>query len=394
MLIEHLVSRTDKVMELIWFDRANIWDIKAMSDLFNKYLAIEEFAKEYTVSAVTWTVKYRGLVMTNLDDSMTRFNNWAVILNNSDTTIMFDRMVEYAYSKSLSLSPFREVGTIIAPVDGAFWLAQSHYKVLPETSQSGRSTVSWKFMKNVQIEDVEGNILSVPSIKDKFIVSDFNWDNIAIERLKVAIRPTLDAMIKQDKDTLVSDYNNTVQKLIRLWREMEATMNKDNMEAYVEKIISNIARSKESLTKYENIESVTEGGNFEYTIVTKPLLSEWLSDCPIGSYTIKVWLKSWDISIKNNYGRFTHPHVQTDWDVCWGNLAVPVKDWLKHWDLESVIVLCLELLQSFYPESSYVPRTELVANVKWSDKYKELHRVVIPETKEVFNWYNIYTFSV
>jgi hypothetical protein len=71
-------------------------------------------------------------------------------------------------------------------------------------------------MKNVQIEDVEGNILSVPSIKDKFIVSDFNWDNIAIERLKVAIRPTLDAMIKQDKDTLVSDYNNTVQKLIRL----------------------------------------------------------------------------------------------------------------------------------------------------------------------------------
>jgi hypothetical protein len=55
---------------------------------------------------------------------------------------------------------------------------------------------------------------------------------------------------------------------------MEATMNKDVMEEYLDRIITNLAKSEESLKKYENIVRVKKDSNFNYTVETAPLLSE------------------------------------------------------------------------------------------------------------------------
>jgi hypothetical protein len=93
------------------------------------------------------------------------------------------------------------------------------------------------------IENAVGAKYLVPNNSNMFKKSDFNWANIAVERVKVKVRPVVELMVKRNKQDAHKNYDEAMKAIIRATRELEASNNEANIDTYVNKIIENISTS-------------------------------------------------------------------------------------------------------------------------------------------------------
>lgn len=395
-MLETLMKLWKKALDILWIPQETLWDVEVIKSAVNTMLANKDFAEHITVMDINNnTHKLFWLILTGIDEQFLWFNNGAVMVNASESENIIVNI--FKFKRFSSLPPAYAIWDILVPAEG-LGFDRNYYRVV-ETA-SNIIDKSSKFVKNMIVEDINWAFYRVDNITEAWNKSDFNWANVKMEKVKAKVRPIVENMINQDRDNIIKRYDDTIQQVIKISRQMEALNNETSLDEYITRIVDGVSWATETIKQNPMVKSVTES-DFVFTIHTNVIM---YSDEPLGEYEIIVNLNEWYIKMKNLWGIswHQHPHVNNDRNWCWGTaLTTTYKECLKQWNPIMALDCALALLYSYNAGNPYISMDSFKTRVRDSSWYKNRMKAQTPSvptktavTEDVFNGMKVYSFSV
>ena len=395
-MLEVLMKLWKKALDILWIPQETLWDVEVIKSAVNSILANKDFAEHITVRDINNnTHKLFWLILTGIDEQFLWFNNGAVMVNASESENIIVNI--FKFKRYFDAPPAYSVWDILVPVDW-LWFEKNYFMVVDTwTNIIDRST---KFIKNMIVEDVNGVFYRTDNIAEWWNKSDFNWNNVKIEKVKAKIRPIVETMINQDRDNLIKRYDDTMSQLIKLSRQMEAVNNEKTLDEYITRIVDGVSWATDIIKTNPIVKSVTES-NFVFNVKTDVIM-HW--DAPLGEFEIIINLNDWYIKMKNLWwvSWAQHPHVNSDGNWCWGSeLTTTYKECLKQWNPILSLDCALALLHSYNGWNPYVDMSTFKSRIRSTTWYKNRMKAQTPSvstktsvSEEVFNGMKVYSFSV
>lgn len=183
----------------------------------------------------------------------------------------------------------------------------------------------------------------------KFAVNLAHQSNTTIERAK----RNLNLRVAQTKQSADQARTAHVQAL-RAVKEVELELNSFNESENTldSETVESLIRDTRVISALEQIETVTITDNGQLLIKPKPLVISYEGDNYLLndlSFVVSIC----DLVVSWAGDRISHPHVDTNGTICWGDAHNPLRDMRRQGNLAATVKLVLDWMTFYNPDSPY-----------------------------------------